>query len=157
MSESNPYSILAQNRGATSDVDESGPDERTLRLAGGLMVAGAVLSFLFVVEQIVKGTGGPAGGISIALDLVIGVSLFRNQRGFLSWAILRSVGGALFFGLPPLFRGDLFGGIAAFVYAAGFLLLLVGKPRRDRVIGGVVLLGLTYLLMTVGIIANAFA
>ncbi|HEU4412640.1 MAG TPA: hypothetical protein VFS43_45775 [Polyangiaceae bacterium] len=155
MSESNPYSILSQP--TTSAEPEGGPDARALRLAGGLLVTGAVLSFLYVVQGLVAGTGGPAGALGIAIDLVIGVALFRNQSGYLSWAILRTVGGALFFGLPPLFRGDVVEAAVVLVLSAGFLLLLVGKPNRGRIIGGVALAGLVYLLMAVGLIANAFA
>ena len=104
---------------------------------------------------LLSSTGSPTTPyVAIAIDVLIGVSLVRGNLKYRSWAVLRCVLGALFYGGMSVANGQAIEAAFTGVYTGSLLLLLLGTPSKARTIAGAVTAGLLTVLTYVGLLVG---
>lgn len=114
------------------------------RLAGGLMIVNAIILLLEKATMPDTGAGLPTGlptatVVPAIIDLVIGAVLLNNNSKVVGLAIVRVVLGLLLFGGAFVVKADYLMASFQVVVSASFLLLLVGRAGRARIVAAIVL------------------
>jgi hypothetical protein len=136
--QTNPYAPPSA-ASSPSALDERGPSPLAAplsqgpRVAGGLLLVNALLVIAEFASAVAKTSHVPGGGVSIAFDLFIGVSLLTGSRRHLKWAILRStlgvvIGMAMSIGAASYFEAGF-----KLVVGGTVLALLVGEASKLRI------------------------
>jgi len=128
-------------------------EARALRVAGGLLLAGALVNAISTIAlntTAVRATYS-SGWMSILFDLWIGGSLVAGRFRVRTWAIIRASLGALLFGGGALVGGNVASGVITLVSCGAILLLVVPRATRLRTIVGAAAYGLVLLLSIVGL------
>lgn len=141
------YSLMDQIRDATP----------AQRLAGGMLVVNALLSFvaLGLIPDAPKSTAlpGPGSVVSGIFDVVIGTMLIFNHGRMAAWALVRVVLGLVLFTLLYVVAGDLVTAAVQVGLSSALLLLLIGRAGILRLALGCVLFSLYLLVSVAGISA----
>lgn len=122
------------------------------RIAGGVLVANAILSF---AGMLTAPTEVPSGIFSGLIDAAIGVSLLSGKAQFLVWAKLRVVLGLLFFGATSLASGDYYLAIFQALISGALMGLLFGTPSPARIGVSSMACGLYMILGMIGLFGGS--
>lgn len=143
----NPYAAPASNFEPAPTVDTTGSPVKAARIAGAILLASAPAS-------LIASTGNHASTpyLAIVIDVLIGVSLVRGNLKYRSWAVVRCVLGALFYGGMSAASGQAIEAAFTVAYTGSLLLLLIGTPGKARTLVGAIAAGLLTVLTYVGLL-----
>ena len=134
------------------------PTDAPESLPLGSRLAGAVLVIngLFVVAELfLPGPRAIGGPLPAAIDLVVGGSLILGLFRWRQIAVVRiGLGALLLTGLNAV-RGEYLSAGLQLAFSAALLLLILGKPGRLRIAGGLVLAAAILALEGIGVYAAA--
>ena len=142
----NPYAAPASDFVTAPPVPAEPVTSRGPQVAGALLLASAPATLI----SISSGGGAMFLGSGI-VDVLLGISLVRGNLKWRGFALFRVVLGAVIFGGKGLVSSNLLEGVFSLLYAAPFLLLLLGTPGKARTIVGGVLGGLLIALTYIGL------
>jgi hypothetical protein len=130
------------------------------RIAGGLLLVNAALVLLefAIVKSDAAGGSTPfdspgRGLISACIDVGIGVSLLKNNRRVVPWAIARAAFGLVLLTLMLAFKDPYLAAMQA-TMCGSMLALLIGNASKPRVAVAASFFGLYALLSFIGIAAS---
>lgn len=151
----NPYASPAQSHAHAEGIatpPASPPDRAVpLRMAGGFLIASAVLNFLslFALADSAQNIGSVL--ISSAITAFVGASLVSGSERHLTWAMLRAALGTVWFAFRSVAEDNWPDGLLQICLGASVLLLLFGYPGKARVSVAVVLFCIYAVLTTIAL------
>ena len=122
------------------------------RVAGGLLLVNALLVIAEFASTVQTTSHIPGGGVSIAFDLFIGVSLLTGSRRHLKWAILRSTLGVVIGVAMSIAAGSYMEVGFKLLVGGTVLALLVGEASKLRITLACCAFGLYAAAEVVGLI-----
>jgi hypothetical protein len=131
------------------------PLPRGARLAGVFLLVNALA---VVAEAALHASSTMPGHTRIVAaihDIVIGTMLMRGERKVLRWTIFRVCAGAAVFVSMGLTQSDYVGAGFQAAFSAALLMVLIGTPRRPRIVASVALFSMLMLVDTVALVGLA--
>jgi hypothetical protein len=144
----NPYAAPASSFDPAPAAATPDSRAKAARIAGAIMLASAPAALL------ASAGNHSTPYLAIVIDVLIGVSLLRGNLKYRSWAVLRCVLGALFYGGMSVANGQAIEAVFTVAFTGSLLLLLLGTPGKARMIAGAVAAGLLTALTYVGLLVG---